>query len=40
MGRVKADLPQSDVRPLPDYGHFLQEDCPDEVAAILAEFLA
>jgi pimeloyl-ACP methyl ester carboxylesterase len=38
MARVKADLPQADVTTLPDCGHFLQEDAPEEVGALLARF--
>jgi haloalkane dehalogenase len=40
MARVKADLPQADVTALPDCGHFLQEDAPAEVGALLARFFA
>lgn len=40
MARVKADLPQADVTTLPDCGHFLQEDAPEEVGALLARFFA
>lgn len=40
MRRVSADLPQTKLHPLSGCGHFLQEDCPDEVGEILAEFLA
>jgi haloalkane dehalogenase len=40
MSRVKADLPQAELRPLAGCGHFLQEDCPEEVGTVLAEFLA
>ena len=40
MARVKADLPQADVTTLPDCGHFLQEDAPEEVGAWLARFFA
>jgi haloalkane dehalogenase len=39
MARVKRDLPQAEIRPLP-YGHFLQEEAPDEVGELLAEFFA
>jgi pimeloyl-ACP methyl ester carboxylesterase len=38
MARVKVDLPQADVTVLPDCGHFLQEDAPAEVGALLARF--
>ena len=40
MARVKTDLPHADVTVLPDSGHFLQEDAPDEVGALLARFFA
>ena len=40
MARVAADLPQALVTPLPDCGHFLQEDRPDVVAPLLADFFA
>jgi haloalkane dehalogenase len=40
MARVKADLPQADVTALPDCGHFLQEEAPAEVGALLARFFA
>ena len=40
MSRVKSDLPQAELHPLPDCEHFLQEDCPDKVDAILAAFLS
>jgi haloalkane dehalogenase len=40
MARVKHDLPQADVTVLPDCGHFLQEEAPAEVAALLARFFA
>jgi len=40
MARVKADLPQAAVTVLPDCGHFLQEDAPDEVGGLLARFFA
>ena len=40
MARVRADLPQADVTALPNVGHFLQEEAPDEVGALLARFFA
>ncbi|MGH7374199.1 MAG: alpha/beta fold hydrolase, partial [Candidatus Rokuibacteriota bacterium] len=40
MARVKADLPQADITVLPDCGHFLQEEAPAEVGALLARFFA
>jgi haloalkane dehalogenase len=40
MARVKHDLPQTEVTALPDVGHFLQEEAPQEVGDLLAEFFA
>jgi pimeloyl-ACP methyl ester carboxylesterase len=40
MGRVKQDLPQAEVTALSECGHFLQEEAPDEVGALLARFFA
>jgi pimeloyl-ACP methyl ester carboxylesterase len=40
MARVKADLPQAEVTALPDCGHFLQEEAPGEIGALLARFFA
>lgn len=40
MRRVTDDLPQTELTELPDCGHFLQEDRPDEVGRLLAEFFA
>lgn len=39
MARVAADVPHADVTVLPDCGHFLQEDAPDRVGRLLADFL-
>ena len=39
MARVKRDLPQAALRPLPDCGHFLQEERPKELGEMLAAFL-
>jgi haloalkane dehalogenase len=36
--RLAKDLPQAEVTPLPHCGHFLQEDDPDLVGRLLAEF--
>lgn len=40
MRRVAADLPQTEVTALEDCGHFLQEDRPEEIGRLLAEFFA
>jgi pimeloyl-ACP methyl ester carboxylesterase len=40
MARVKADLSQAEVTALPDCGHFLQEEAPGEIGALLACFFA
>jgi haloalkane dehalogenase len=40
MAQVKRDLPQAEVTVLPGCGHFLQEDDPDQVGALLAAFFA
>lgn len=40
MARVKTALPHAEVTPIPGCGHFLQEDKPDEVAALLGAFFA
>ena len=40
MARVKADLPQAEVTTLPACGHFIQEEAPDQVGALLAHFFA
>jgi haloalkane dehalogenase len=40
MARVQADVPQAEVTALPDCGHFLQEEAPDEIGAELARFFA
>jgi len=39
MKRVKQDLPQASVHKLPGCGHFLQEDEPEKVSALIHEFL-
>ncbi len=39
-GRIKELLPQTSITELPHCGHFLQEDDPEQVAALLADFFA
>ena len=38
--RIQADLPQAEITALPDCGHFLQEDQPEIVGTLLAEFFS
>jgi len=38
--RLVADVPRAAVTALPDCGHFLQEEAPAEIGALLAEFFA
>jgi len=38
LARVQRDLPHAVTSALPECGHFLQEDAPDRVGALLAEF--
>jgi pimeloyl-ACP methyl ester carboxylesterase len=40
MERVRRDVPHADVTALPEAGHFLQEDAPEEVGRLLAAFFA
>jgi haloalkane dehalogenase len=40
MTRVQRDVPHAEVTVLPASGHFLQEDAPAEVGALLARFFA
>jgi pimeloyl-ACP methyl ester carboxylesterase len=40
MARAARDLPQAQGTALPDCGHFLQEEEPDQVGELLAEFFA
>ncbi|MBA2470791.1 MAG: alpha/beta fold hydrolase [Pseudonocardiales bacterium] len=40
VARLRDDLPQAEVTELPDCGHFVQEDAPVQVGALLAQFFA
>lgn len=40
MARVHALIPHAEVTALPNVGHFLQEDAPQEVASLLSDFFA
>ncbi|MEM7343749.1 MAG: alpha/beta fold hydrolase [Chloroflexota bacterium] len=40
MARVKRDLPQTTITSLPSCGHFLQEEQPDQIGEMLADFFA
>jgi pimeloyl-ACP methyl ester carboxylesterase len=40
MAKVKRDIPAAEVIPLPGCGHFLQEDDPEQVGRLLAEFFS
>ena len=40
MRQVARDLPQTELTALPGCGHFLQEDRPEELGRLLADFLA
>jgi pimeloyl-ACP methyl ester carboxylesterase len=40
MARVRRDLPQATTTALPDCGHFLQEEAPQQVGELLARFFA
>ena len=40
MARLKRDLPRAVVTELPDCGHFLQEEEPEEIGELLAAFFA
>ncbi len=38
MARVARDVPDAEITVLPDRGHFIPEEAPDEVGPLLAEF--
>jgi pimeloyl-ACP methyl ester carboxylesterase len=40
MAKMKCDIPHAEVIPLPGLGHFLQEDDPEKVGDLLAEFFS
>jgi pimeloyl-ACP methyl ester carboxylesterase len=40
MARVKRDLPQTELTVLPECGHFVQEQQPQRVGTMLAEFFS
>lgn len=40
VARIKRDLPQTVVTELADCGHFLQEEEPEQIGALLAEFFS
>lgn len=40
MRQVAHDLPQAEVTALPDCGHFLQEERPEEISTMLADFFS
>lgn len=40
MRRLQQDLPQAELTSIPNCGHFLQEDEPEQVGQLLAEFLS
>jgi haloalkane dehalogenase len=39
MSRLQRDFPRAELTALPNCGHFLQEDAPETVASLIAEFL-
>lgn len=38
MERLKSDLPQTEITALPNCGHFLQEDEPEQISQLLSDF--
>jgi haloalkane dehalogenase len=40
MARAKKDVPHAEVTVLPECGHFIQEEAPQRVGELLAEFFA
>ncbi len=40
FARLRDDVPHAEVTQLPEAGHFVQEDAPDRVGKLLAEFFA
>lgn len=40
VARLSDDLPHAEVTPLPECGHFLQEEAPEKVGDLLAAFFA
>ncbi len=39
MKKVQEDLPQAQIHALPDCGHFLQEDAPEQISEILLSWM-
>ena len=39
MGRIKDDVPHAEITSLADCGHFLQEERPEEIGRLIADFL-
>ena len=40
LERLRRVLPQAEVTSLPGCGHFLQEDRPEEIGALLGQFFS